>query len=1189
MRTERLTLPESLQAQLLQFRRHLWTVKTLEAVAGAILGVGVAYLASYALDRLFDTPAWLRGLLLLTAVVGCALVPLAVHRWIYRRRHLDQLARLLTWKHPSIGDQLLGVIELAHSDSEQARSRRLCEAAIAQVAERAQGRDFRDAVPQPRHRHRAITAALAVLACGALWLFSSSAAVNAWQRFLNPWSNTPRYTFAQIEALPQELVVAYGEPFQLGVQLSEAAAWRPATAQLTLPGQPPITARLHEGRYHFDLNGQIDQMPLQLRVGDLSTVVQLDPTLRPELTAVKAAVELPDYLERVEPLVKDVRGGSVTLVKGSRVGFTATANRELTSAQVNGQATQPDGSNIPSPKSAVEGPAKLQFEWRDQFGLSGKEPFQLSVNGRDDEAPSLSSEGLPRQKVVLDSEQLTFSVRAQDDFGVKRVGIEWRGLDETTVSKPAQGERILAAGGSDKESLDLTGTFSAKALGIDPQPLQVRLFVEDYFPGRPRSYSPPFTLYVLSPEDHAIWITEQLNKWHRQSLEVRDRELQLYETNKQLRELTAEELDDPSTRRRLDAQSAAERANGRRLESLVDAGEELVRQATRNPEFGVGHLEKWAEMLQLLKGISDERMPSVADLLKQAADAPQSGQASKGDPSKGQPSAGKPSEGKPSSGDSSGDKPKSGEPQQSNGKGGESKPSEDNRTAGQNRAGGAGSGDQKDPQEEKKTPSVPNIQDVESTQLDPNKDLKKEEEKKSGGGQSKPSLGLPSTNLVGGGKSGDPPPAGQKLDEALAAQQDLLAEFDKISEELNKVLANLEGTTLVKRLKAASRMQNGIAGRLGSTINSAFGTHKPEPKMSMVDANGNVVRPRRNGGLRPTPGPDQAAANPNPSGTAEKPGETPESKPVADPKREQIVKLTSELSQQELKGSQDVSNIMDDMQAYFERRRMTIFKAVLDEMRQQDVVGSLRQLSDDIAKQRGLSIAQCEFWSDTLDRWAEDLVEPSSSGSCPGSKSRGSLPPSIVLEVLKIIEGEMNLREETRVAEQSRAALKKEEYKEQGEKLASDQNDLGVRIDKVAERIRQLPDGPEEFGKELQLLEAVSQVMGEASVILGAPETGPTAIAAETEVIEMLLQSKRFNPNGGGGGGGASPGGGGRGTTSDSALALIGRGKNEREVREDRGTAQTTGETGPKLPEEFRAGLDEYFNRIEGVKRSSNK
>ena len=45
----------------------------------------------------------------------------------------------------------------------------------------------------------------------------------------------------------------------------------------------------------------------------------------------------------------------------------------------------------------------------------------------------------------------------------------------------------------------------------------------------------------------------------------------------------------------------------------------------RNPEFGVGHLEKWAEMLQILKDISGNRMPSVADLLKQASQAPEAG------------------------------------------------------------------------------------------------------------------------------------------------------------------------------------------------------------------------------------------------------------------------------------------------------------------------------------------------------------------------------------------------------------------------------------------------------------------------------------------------------------------------------------------------------------------------------------
>jgi hypothetical protein len=49
----------------------------------------------------------------------------------------------------------------------------------------------------------------------------------------------------------------------------------------------------------------------------------------------------------------------------------------------------------------------------------------------------------------------------------------------------------------------------------------------------------------------------------------------------------------------------------------------------------------------------------------------------------------------------------------------------------------------------------------------------------------------------------------------------------------------------------------------------------------------------------------------------------------------------------------------------------------------------------------------------------------------------------------------------------------------------------------------------------------------------------------------------------------------------DSALVLIGGGVNEKEVREDRGVSQATGRIRPSLPEEFRAGLDEYFNRLE--------
>ncbi len=142
-------------------------------------------------------------------------------------------------------------------------------------------------------------------------------------------------------------------------------------------------------------------------------------------------------------------------------------------------------------------------------------------------------------------------------------------------------------------------------------------------------------------------------------------------------------------------------------------------------------------------------------------------------------------------------------------------------------------------------------------------------------------------------------------------------------------------------------------------------------------------------------------------------------------------KVLDEMGDQEAKASHDVSLIMDDMHAYFERRRFVRFKTVLDDMRQQDVVGSLRTLGDDVKKENGLSIAQCEFWSDSLDRWAEDLVDPAGSGVCK-AKSRSSLPPALVLEALLILEAEVNLREETRVAQQARPALASEDLHEAG-------------------------------------------------------------------------------------------------------------------------------------------------------------
>ena len=523
---DRLQLPETLQTQLHEFRRRVWSIKLLEAVLAAAFGIVVAFLLMFAIDRLVDTPDWLRAVLFTGAAIGCANLPLAAHRWVWRNRHLEQLARLLTRKHPQVGDQLLGIIELVHDDREQARSLTLCQAAVKQVAEDARKRDFRDAVPNPRHKMWGWLAVVPVTVALGLLMAFPAAASNAWARMLMPWTNAPRYTFAALEPIPSEIVVAHGEPFSLALALKGNTAWRPAEGTVQLGTQEPVGAKLVEGRYEFAMPSQLEPGWLTVKIGDSRQYARVVPKLRPELTGIGAEVNLPEYLGRPTPMKRDVRGGAVALVKGALATFTATASRDLSGGQVDGQERSPAGATVATSPIKIEDSRKLEFRWKDTFGLAGKEPFLLAVTARDDEAPTLSCEDLPRLRVVLDTELLSFKVRAQDDFGIKRIGLEWHGLESPVVKSPAIGERVLAAGGHEKDELEIVGTFSAKSLGIEPQPIDVRVYAEDYFPGRGKIYSPTFTFYVLNAEQHAIWLTEQLSKWHRQSLEVRDREME---------------------------------------------------------------------------------------------------------------------------------------------------------------------------------------------------------------------------------------------------------------------------------------------------------------------------------------------------------------------------------------------------------------------------------------------------------------------------------------------------------------------------------------------------------------------------------------------------------------------------------------------------------------------------------------
>lgn len=1083
----RIAIPKSLVGQLSEFRERVWTTKMLEASGIALFSIFFGVLCVFALDRVFDSPAWIRAAVLLLATIGVASVPFWFQKWVIRIRSAESVAKLLSKKMPAVGDSLLGAIELSNSDSEQRRSPELCKAALNQVAEDSAKRNLLAAIPTSRHRIWGSLAATGLAVLSGLWILYPLAIANAWARFTAPLGNIQRYTFAAIEPLPEKVVVPHGEAFPISVKLAAGSEWSPAKATATIGDQAGLESQLVDRQYAFEFPPQIEAGTVSISIGDASPHVLIEPKLRPELERIQANVELPKYLQRDQHLTKDVRGGGLSVVRGASVGFDATASRSLVSAKFNGGDIAVQDQSFAPKQEVMEESRKIEFDWTDSYGLSAKSPFTVNITVRNDEAPAVFSDGLPRSRVLLDSEQLQFTVRSVDDFGVKHLGMEWRTAEGFKGTESTQGELMLTAGSPTSETLDAMATFQATALKIPAQPLELRMFVEDYLPDRGRVYSTSHLLYVLTPSDHAIWVLDQLSRWQRESLEVRDRELQLLDTNRKIRDLSEEALNQEDTRRKIEQQASAEQANGRKLKNLTGRGEELLRQAARNSEIGVGHLEKWAEMHQILKDIAANRMPSVADLLKRAKDEKKivksnSGQAKTG-PTVGQ-----------------------------------SKDSASNP-----------GGEQKtDPQAPK--PQNPSIADRESSQQPaiPAEDAN-QTAKKAG---APPPLRLPQTTVMGkpqpkkpGEEDESPPNEENKVEEAVRKQEELLAEFDKVAEELNNLMANLEGSTLVKRLKAASREQMQIADATSGEIDDAFGSSLKRLKS------------------------------------------------------EQQTRIKT-LKTREENALNNVGLIIDDLEAFNERRPLVKFQSVLDEMKKDDVLGGIRVLSNRILESQGIAIAEAEYWSDTMDRWAEDLVDPACKGECKGGKSKSSLPPSIILEVMKILEEEINLRERTRVAEQAKPVSDNEKYLDLVDELATTQISLQERICAVRIRIEELPDAENEFGKEIALMNEVDRAMIDAAEILDRPDTSKLAIAAETEVIELLLKSKRINPKSGGGGG-ADPGGGGGGDTQDAAIALLGAGINEKEIREDHGVQQSTGTAGSTFPEEYRQGLDEYFQRLE--------
>ncbi len=1132
-------LPPRMKKALEQYRKRVWIIKLAEGTLAAIFGLIISYLIVFGLDRLFDTPTLLRVLILVIGMVGMVIfLPLKYYNWVWRNRTLDGIARLLQHKFPRFGDHVLGIVELASERSDQSSSPALVAAAMRQVDEEVAKHNLAEAVPNPRHRRWAWVVGLPlVLVIIGVFVIPATTR-NTLARWLTPWRNVERYTFAQLEGKADQRVVAYAEPFDVEARLKDESPWKPESGEARYAKQTPVVVEREGESYKFELPPQTEEGKVNLRIGDARRSIPVAPKLRPALKEIIAKVKLPDYLQHQEPRIDDVRGGIVNLVKGSTATLEATTTRELSEATLNNRPQKVDGARVITEPISVETTTEMQLTWRDRFGLAASEPQVLQFEAQDDTVPTVAITKLKNNQVVLSTEVLTFEIQAGDDFGVKHIGLEWEGIENPIQNpEPAIGEKTVSSGSPTSEALTVPATFSIERENIKPQSLRLRAFAEDYFPNRERVRSPQIMLHVLTPAEHFKWLIGQMQLWAGAAKDVHDKELQLHQTNLELRDLSPSELDNPAQRKKLQNQAAAERANAAKLDSLIESGTELLQEAAKNSEFDGSQLESWGEMLEQLEEIAEKKMPSVADLLAQAAEAPGQNSNQQSAVSSQQDSSTSKADGK-QTGNQSNAKPSNSENDVEK-YGPDSKlppeTADEEMPDDPNERGDSASVDRSKPPEGGKpsfTPAnpTPGISDVESGFNKPDKPQGGQPPQVVGG------LQIPTTTLKGSGRDDqdqeqetETPQASELVLEAVEEQKELLDAFAKLSDEIKRLLVSFENSTFVKRLKAASRKQIDIASDLDS-----------------LDSFGLADR-----------GTDNQTA------------------------RRRLADLESA-------ESKNITTIIQDMAAYIDRRPNENYLRVLAEMESSSVSSQIRDLVRSINRNFvGRSTIEAEFWADTLDRWAEQLVDPLPETPPPqgGMMELPNLPPEIIVKVLRLINREIQLREETREAQQAKDALTDDKYYERSEALSDTQYEIAEDTHEVVREISLLPNANEPLiRRQLAKVSRAAEVMDEAETILAEPNTGPKAIAAISEVIEILLETQRMPNAAGGGGSGDSPGGGGQGLAAlVSALSLLGVGDDSGEAFiEKRSPKQATGKAGRVLPEEFRQGLDAYFNAIEG-------
>jgi len=630
-------LPKSLRKQLDLLRNKLrWT----EGSKGILAAIGlllVSWLVVLGSDRFWDTP---QPLLILASVTGWAsalwILRLGYRLAIEQPRHDENLAKITQGRFPSLGDRLLGVIELCDPRKKTSEhSAALREAAVSQVANETAGKNLNLAVDLKLLKRVAFGfAGLATMAmlCATIM---PKAAFNAWERWSNPFNPAQRYTFAEITSFPAEKIVALGEPYQILCTLDPDSFWLPQEAILTAEDGTEHVATLNGHSYLFELEGVREDASYAFSVGDADANIQVTPLARPSLNKTLAQVEYPAYLGYPANNL-EITSRTITAPVGSLLTIHGFANRPLQQAMTVGGGPQQspsvkanvDGNQFHLQLGLVEKHQVHRLVWQDSLGLSCNGVFQFEVVAKADEPPSIEFPEITAENYVQETGTFDLTAKADDDFGIKNLTFSWTlrnaGTEELeTVAREWNNDSRTMV------SFQGTHSFSPSLLNApNGSTIVIRAHTSDWRENAEPVYSREILVLVESVEANADRMRKEIEDLLGKLSEITNAEEDILMKTLQMQALDSEKASEKSAQRKMETAASEQEDLAKQLEQMSKEGVEILREAMKNPLFDEQTLKEWNQTMQAMKELSEGKMQEASQQLSQSASSPSESQRS---------------------------------------------------------------------------------------------------------------------------------------------------------------------------------------------------------------------------------------------------------------------------------------------------------------------------------------------------------------------------------------------------------------------------------------------------------------------------------------------------------------------------------------------------------------------------------